>query len=141
MGVPREGQLPTGLDIYEYSLVDGSLRRLTDSSDDWDEHAHYSPDGTAIAWTSSKGFQIKYADYDRWADDLITELWIMRADGSQKTRLTHFNDPGYPEYTGGRTIVADSSWGPSGKRLVVCITYEDHTGKLAFRKLAMVELE
>lgn len=135
------GQLPTGMDIYEYSLVDGTLYRLTYTFDDWDEHAHYSPDGTAIAWISSRGFEIEYRDYDRWEQDLIAELWIMKADGSYKTRLTHFNDPSYPEYTGGRTIVADSSWSPDGNRLIVCITYEDKRGNLAYRKLVMVELE
>ncbi len=135
------GQLPTGLDIYEYSLVDGTLYRLTYTFEDWDEHAHYSPDGTAIAWISSRGFKIEYRNYDRWEEDLVTELWVMKADGSYKTRLTHFNDPSHPEYTGGRTIVADSSWSPDGNCLIVCITYEDERGNLAYRKLVMIELE
>jgi len=136
-----EDQLPTGMDIYEYSLIDGSLNRLTNTFNDWDEHAHYSPDGRAIAWISSRGFEIEYRDYDRWERDLITELWIMKPDGSCKTRLTYFNNPSYPEYTGGRTIVADSSWSPEGDRLIVCITYEDKRGNLAYRKLVMVKLE
>jgi len=137
----KNGQLPTGMDIYEYSLINGTLKQITDSFNYRDEHAHYSPDGSAIAWVSSMGFNIEYADYDKWADDLITELWIMKADGSCKTKISHFNDPSYPEYTGGRTIVADSSWSLDGKRLIVSITYENETGYLTNRKLAMIELE
>ncbi len=135
------GQLPTGMDIYEYSIADGTLRQLTVTYDDWDEHAHYSPDGTVIAWMSSTGFYIEYDDIDRWADDLITELWIMNADGSEKTRLTHFNDPGYPEHTGTRTIVSDSSWSPEGDRLIMAVTYEDNRGRLRYRELVMIELQ
>lgn len=70
------GQQVTGLDIYELDLDTLELTRLTSTLDDWDEHAHYSPDGKKIAWMSSTGYLISYSSIKghEWARDLITEL-------------------------------------------------------------------
>lgn len=56
----ESAQRETGIDIYEMDLTSGGLTRLTDSFADWDEHAHWSPDGQTIAWMSSTGFDIDY---------------------------------------------------------------------------------
>jgi len=53
-GNPITGQPVNGLDIYELELPTGDTKRLTDTFDDWDEHAHYSPDGKTIMWMSGK---------------------------------------------------------------------------------------
>ena len=73
---------------------------------------------------------------------LTTELWIMDADGSNKQRLTYFNEPGYPEYMGGkRCVVSDISWSPDGKKIIVLVAYEG-TGFAGLKsKIVMVELE
>ena len=131
-------QLPTGMDIYSYNLENDVLTALTSTYDDWDEHAHYSPDGTSIAWMSSTGFDIDYVSIDDWPQYLITELWLMNADGSEKTQLTYFNDSNYSEYTGSRTIVGDSAWSPDGKQIVAAITYEDSAGDLVDIQLVMI---
>ncbi len=115
-----------GLDIYELNLQTDELTRLTDSFEDWDEHAHYSPDGGAIAWMSSTGLDVVYGSTQGvdWADYLKTELWIMAADGSQKQQLTYFNTPGHPEHVpGARCIVSDSTWDPDGSGLVACVAW------------------
>jgi len=120
------GQVSIGLDIYELDLETNELKRLTESDDDWDEHAHYSPDGKKIAWMSSTEFDIAWGDIlgDGWQKYLITELWLMNSDGSEKQRMTYFNEPGYPEYMGGRrVVVSDSSWGPDGNKIVACVAY------------------
>ena len=137
------GQSPVGLDIYELNLETNELKRLTDTPGDWDEHAHYSPDGKKIAWMSSTGFNIKWGDISghNWARYLKTELWIMDADGSNKQRLTYFNEPGHPEYMGGRRcIVSDSAWGPDGKRIVALLAYETQRGRLK-SKIVMIEIK
>jgi len=49
----------------------------------------------------------------------------MNADGSGKTRLTYFNEPGHTEYTGERIVAADSSWSPDGMRLAALLIILD----------------
>ncbi|MFH1038150.1 MAG: hypothetical protein V1789_05715 [PVC group bacterium] len=124
----QEGHAHTGLDIYEMNLENGGINRLTDSESDWDEHAHYSPDGSRIAWMSSAGFDIDYGPEKgqgtTWGEHLKTELWVMDADGSNARQLTHFNTKGYPEnITGARCIVADSAWAPDGKSICACLAW------------------
>ena len=138
-----KGQSHLGLDIYELDLESGHLKRLTETSGDWDEHAHYSPDGRRIAWMSSRGMDIKWGDVSghKWQKYLKTDLWIMNADGSEAQRLTHFNERGHPEYMGGRRcIVSDSAWGPEGRRIVALLAYENRRGRLRTR-LVMMALE
>lgn len=139
----KSGQTPVGLDIYELGLETKHLTRLTETTGDWDEHAHYSPDGKKIAWMSSTGFEIKWGDISghNWQKYLKTELWLMNSDGSEKQRLTYFNTPGHPEYLGGRrTVVSDSAWSPDGKSIVAAVAYVAPRGGAGV-KIVMIELE
>lgn len=115
-----------GLDIYELTLANGALKRLTETFEDWDEHAHYSPDGRKIIWMSSTGIDIKWGDTRGgvWKQYVKTDLWMMNADGTGKVRLTYFNEPGSPEYFGKRCIVSDNAWSPDGRQIVVNVAYE-----------------
>ncbi len=137
----QPGQPINGLDIYELSLETKELKRLTDSSNDWDEHAHYSPDGKRIAWISSSGFNLQFKSVKGhdWKKYLKTDLWIMDADGSDKRRVTYFNEPGHPEYIGGRVVVADTAWSPDGKKILATVAYENNRGRLV-SKVVIIEL-
>ena len=138
----KSGQSSVGLDIYELNLETNQLKRLTETPNDWDEHAHYSPDGKKIAWMSSTGFDIEWGDISghNWQKYLITELWIMDTDGSNMQRLTYFNEPGYPEYMGGaRCVVSDSTWSPDGRKIAALVAYETRWGLRS--KIVMIEFE
>ncbi len=126
----KAGQTPYGLDIYEYNLETEELIRLTHTDNDWDEHAHYSPDETKIAWLSQTGHYIdwNHVPKGKFFDYLKSELWIMDADGSNKKQLTFFNTPDHPDYFGYRTIVSDSAWSPDGKSLIVLLAYDTEEG-------------
>ncbi len=104
------------LDIWTMDLNTGRLTQLTDTAGVWDEHAQYSPDGKKIVWISSQGFDFRPTK--NWGETLLTEFWIMDATGANKHRLTYFNEPGFPEYTGERTICADSAWNNDGTKLI-----------------------
>jgi len=89
-------------DIYVMEIETQKLTRMTNEG--WNEHAHYSPDGRLIVWMSNLGLRSGGAEY-----------WIMNSDGSNKRRLTYFNEKGHPQYRGPNTMVADFSWRPDGK--------------------------
>jgi len=139
----EEGQPHTGLDIYELDLEFGKTARLTRTDRAWDEHAHYSPDGSRIAWMSSAGLEIDYGPEEgkgtTWGRHLKTELWLMDADGTNPRQLTHFNTPGHPEHVpGARCIVSDSAWSPDGKSLIACVAWAK--GLKRGVKLVLIEL-
>jgi Tol biopolymer transport system component len=94
-------------DIYTYNLKTGDLKKLTNTIDAWEEHAHYSPDGKKIIWSSNRGFDI--GSYQR-------EFWLMDEDGENKKQLTHFHTPGYSEYAGSYYAImcADNAWNMDG---------------------------
>ncbi len=100
------------LDVCILDLATGRAEDLMRGFADWNEHAHFSPDGRAILFMSSRGYPFRARPLE-----LKTEFWLMAADGSGKRRLTGFNDPASPDYRGGATAVAaDSSWAPDGRR-------------------------
>jgi len=127
-----DGQSDSGFDIYEMNLITGETTNLTHTPNDWDEHAHYSPDGKHIAWMSATGLGINMTsigDY-AWEEQLITELWLMNSNGTDKQRLTHFNDDGYAESLGGkRAIVSDMTWSPDSRKLAVLVALPDSPEK------------
>lgn len=114
-------------EIYLMEIENKEVQRLTDFSG-WDEHAHFSPDGTKIALMSSRHqraaierFIIK--DLPPFLDFLLvfpgtlmgfmnqpvgysTELYLMNPDGTEIQRLTFDNE-----------VVADNSWSPDGRQI------------------------
>ncbi len=104
------GQDENHLDIYTFDLETMTLTRLTETLDEWDEHAHYSPDGRYIVWMSSNGYGMNTKE--DWWDYLRTDYWIMKSDGSDKKQLTFYNSN--ESY---RVICSDCSWNPDGTKI------------------------
>ena len=102
----------TGLDavgdIYLVALDTLAVTRLT--TDNYNEHAHFFPDGRKIVWMSN-------ADNPGRG----TDLWIMNPDGSAKERLTFLNQAGCAEYAGSRAVAADNSPSGAGNKIVVYV--------------------
>lgn len=99
-------------DIYVTDLNGNIVERLTNTPFQHDENAEYSPDGSKIIWNHAPGFGKEgYPGKDQ-------ELYIMNSDGSDKTRLTYFTDPNYPEYDKYTTHCSEITWSPDGKRIV-----------------------
>jgi len=128
------------LEIYEMELTTEKVKRLTTDAESWDEHAHYSPDGTKIVWMSSKGLKYKSNPFE-----LETEFWIMDADGTNKRQLTYLHDPSHEHYMtsdSGFVVAADSCWGPLGKHIMaLVITADPNTDKRHEGRLVMLEFE
>jgi Tol biopolymer transport system component len=124
----QAGQQDVYIDIYTFNLFSRRLRRLTDEADVWDEHAHISPDGRRVVWMSSAGYPVAPSTYEQ---SLKTEYWMMDIDGSNKTRLTFFNDPASSDARvaqGGRAIASDFAWGTLADRFLDYIQVIDSAG-------------
>jgi Tol biopolymer transport system component len=128
----ERGSNKIAFDVYLFDLQNKELTNLTDSPDEWDEHGQISPDGTKVLWMSSKGMPLTAR-----AAEVKTDFWIMNIDGSNKQRLTWFNDPKNPQYIKGGVTAGDSSWSPDGKH-VVGYLIEDATRNLG--KIVMMDV-
>jgi hypothetical protein len=87
------------MEIYFMDLTTHTVHQLT-TNDEWDEHAHFTADGSHIVWVSSEDVP---QPKGTTLEDIIQhppklEYWIMNTDGTQKKRLSYFNDPSSPGY-------------------------------------------
>jgi Tol biopolymer transport system component len=119
VSVIERGNPLSALDIAVYDIAADTITNLTNDPSEWDEHAQLSPDGSRLIWASSRGIE-----QPRMEGGFIQltgfrlDLWMMNLDGSDKQRLTYFNDPDAPEYMG-ELVTADSTISPDGTQLVV----------------------
>lgn len=113
----EEGQRESGSDLYLFDPDSKQLQRLTHTRNNWDVHASFAPDGETIAWTSTAEIVGAPAHGSGLPPHLRRDLWLMRSDGSDKSRLTYFNGSGAPEGLG-QAYVGDFSWSPDGESIV-----------------------
>jgi hypothetical protein len=99
----------SSLDIYLLDLIAGTVRNLTNSPGEYDEHAQFTPDGTSIVWASSRDITIPRDYFVPYLD-----YWKMRVDGTDHRRVTSFNQPGAREYYPNGIVVGDLTFGPDG---------------------------
>lgn len=146
----RAGQPTSGLDIYELDVNSGSFRPLMRTKGEWDQFAHYSPDGRHVLWASSRGLPVQIHSVEdlNWRRDIKTELWMMNRDGSGARRLTFFNETGWRDHTWFQTKVADSDavyvadnqFMPDGSRVAAVLGYETRQGQFD-AVLAVIDLD
>lgn len=85
------------MEIYVYEQSSGNLARLTDALG-YDAEGSYSPDGERIVFSSMRdAYNRELSNEEKKQLEVdpsyFAEIYIMRADGSQQTRLTDV--PGY----------------------------------------------
>ena len=95
-------------DIHVTKAATGELTRLTDAHG-YDAEGSYSPDGEWIIFTSMRDVygRLRTEEEEQLLEidpAHFAEIYIMRADGSGQTRLTHV-----PGYDGGPFFFADGS--------------------------------
>lgn len=94
-------------DIFVGDLEGSFLRRLTDTPFIHDENPEFSPDGSWIVWNAAQG--------DPGDGE---ELWMMDAEGGNKTRLTFFTDPEHGEYDPLARQITEATWSPDGRKVI-----------------------
>ena len=90
--------------LYLYDIREDRLERLADEK--WNETGSYSPSGKRILWMTGAHNKNRGTDY-----------WCMNPDGSDKVRLTDWNNAALPSYQQKMIVAADSSLSPDGKYL------------------------
>jgi Tol biopolymer transport system component len=102
-----------GMDQFILNIDTGRLDNLTRTPTVWDEHGLLSPDGEKIIFMSAYPYR-----EDPKASKVLsikTEFMLLNRDGSGLTQLTHFREPGYPEYSSKGGIAATPGWGYDGR--------------------------
>ncbi|HEC95255.1 MAG TPA: hypothetical protein ENI45_04745, partial [Thermoplasmatales archaeon] len=99
-------------DIYIIDFKGNVVKKLTHTLFQHDENAEYSPGGDKIVWSHPPGF------YREGYPGKKTELYLMDANGGNKTRLTYFSDPNHPEYDRYGKHCTEITWSPDGKNIV-----------------------
>ena len=84
-------------DLWTVSL-DGAVTRLTDDEYNW-SNPRWSPDGAWLVASGSVGLDVIIRE--RWDHGSPSDLWLFRADGSQRRNLTESWDllPGSPTWS------------------------------------------
>jgi Tol biopolymer transport system component len=100
-----------GMDQYILNIRTNNLTNLTNSPTVWDEHGLFSPDGEKVMFMSA--YPYRTDPKASKVTSIKTEFMLMNKDGSGLTQLTHFKEPGYPEYGDG--IAATQIWSPDGR--------------------------
>lgn len=108
-----EGQSQNGIDIYSLDLKSNNLLNLTNTPDEWDEHAQVMPNGKVLWISSRQAFAVP--------GQLKTEFWMMDPDGSNQKKLSWFNDSRGPNFIPGGVACADSEWNAVGTQLVAYV--------------------
>lgn len=123
-------------DIFTYCLKTAEVKCLTDSG--YNEHALFSPDGKWIVWMTNMG----KSGSDPSVERAGTDYWAMRPDGSDKRRITYFNEKGHPHSSGRPVIAADLSWRPDSRAFAAyCKTGLIETSGGVEERILLVEPE
>ena len=127
-------------DIWEYSLVDKSLKNLTQTRG-YDAEGDYSPDGKKIVFASNRSaydHELSKEDQERLKVDkqYFMDIYTMDADGSNVKRLTDV-----PGYDGGPFFSHDGKkicwrrFTPKGDVAEVMVMNADGSDQQAITKL------
>lgn len=138
-----DGQDEFGMDQYIFDLTTRHIYNLQNTPQIWEEDCNWTPITNKIIYMTNEGSPLDFDNPDWYWQHHTREYWLMNNDGSNKTRLTYFNDKDAPEYIGRDTIVADSSISPDGKKLVgiIGIDYGDQDKADFELKIVLIEFE
>lgn len=112
-----------GMDICAMDAETGEVKPLTDNPKVWNRYADYSPSGKKVLFTSSDGYAVPFLGFngEQWKSEMVSELWIMSGNGTEKRKLTGFNDIGNPYYVKTRAYIGMVAWNPADPNKVAFI--------------------
>ncbi len=104
--------------IWVMNSDGSSLKAITKLIQAYSEEPAWSPDGSKIAFRSSRALDGSDADESHYIDN----IWLMKADGSQPvplTKITLRNKPhtGHKLGYDGQSLNQDLAWSPDGRMI------------------------
>ena len=133
------GQSPDALDLYRLSFSGGEPERLTHSRGGVEEYVRLSPTGRHLAFTSDAELRGTEPGQSVPAGSR-RELWLMDVDGSNKRRLTFFNDAA-SDHSLGHTYVGDLTWSPRGDQIAVHVMWGSEDGERPREAVYRIDLD
>jgi TolB protein len=124
------------IDIYTMKTDGSDVRRLT-TAIGYDGGPFFSPDGTKIVYrsyhpeTAEEQGEFRALLEQRLVRPTQMELWIMNADGSDQTQVTHLGGANFAPYfhpDGRRIIFASNHTNPRGRDFDLYMINVDGTG-------------
>lgn len=116
-----DGQHEFGMDLYLLHPATGGTKNLTSSPEYWEEGSCITPSGRIVYMTNrDSGFPIDVSE-DWVGQPTERDYWIMDWDGSNKQRLTYFNDVTAPEYQGWRSVTIACDVSPDGRTIAATV--------------------
>jgi Tol biopolymer transport system component len=99
-----DGQNIYGMDLYNLNLTTGTYTNLTNTPTYWEEGSCIAPSGRIVYMTNQySNYTLNFNEF--WVGQpLERDYVVMNPDGSDKTRLTYFNDPSYADYVPWRAV-------------------------------------
>ena len=130
------------MDIGLYSLETNKVTFLTNRTDTWDRYAAFTAMGRKIIWSSSGDYTIPYLGIggSQWQNEMLSELWIMNANGTDKRQLTHFNERGHSHYASCKCYVGMVKWHPTKKNTLAFILHKQHSLNNTSSSIIIAEL-
>jgi dipeptidyl aminopeptidase/acylaminoacyl peptidase len=137
-----DGQHEYGMDLYVVNLDSQATLNLTKTPELWEEGSCVTPMHRDIIYMSNEAspYKLDFGNSNWAAQPIERDYWIMDSSGTNKRRLTWFNDPAASEYLGGRNIVASCDVSPDGRFLAGTLGIDVAAGKPAKMELKIVVL-
>ena len=123
MGSLTPGMATYAMNIYSLNLKTGALANLTNTLTDWYEYPVSLPSADKVV----------YMYFDRTTSEHCkSDLWLMNYDGTDKERLTFFNDIYSKDYVPQGVCLDTHQWNADASKLAVFsnnFAVNGHTGK------------
>jgi uncharacterized protein (TIGR03437 family) len=101
--------------IYSYNPTSNTLVNLTNTVTDWNEY----PLALPALYDTNKLVYMSYPKAGTGNPNCVSDLWLMNYDGTDKERLTFYNDPYSQNYVPKGVCLDTHSWNANASQLAV----------------------
>jgi len=102
---------PAYMQLQEWDVKNNTLMPITRTHNQYTEEGFYSPGGRRIAYMTTVDQEPPYNPRPgQFLKTFRTDVWLMRANGTDPQRLTYVNAPDHDHYRPGQYFVIPVGW-------------------------------